>query len=78
MLNNSCGKGNSYYNNYDIKNIVKKNVDYTIPSNLYIKNFDQLVMDGKLGSFDLKGDFKKNFDSFSEHMINLLEEGGKK
>ena len=78
MLNNSLNKGFNYYTNYDIKNITKKNVDYTIPSNLYIKNFDQLVMDGKISSFDIKGDFRKNFDAFSEHMINLLEEGGKK
>ena len=58
--------------------VTKKNVDYTIPSNLYIKNFDQLVMDGKISSFDLKGEFKKNFDAFAEHMINLLDDGGKK
>ena len=77
MLNNSISKTNGYYTNYDIKNIIKKNIDYTIPSSLYIKSFDQLVMDGKINEFNLKGDFKKNFDAFSEHMINLLNEGGK-
>ena len=29
-----------YFSYYDIKNITKKKVDYTIPSQLYIKNFD--------------------------------------
>ena len=77
MLNNSISKTNGYYTNYDIKNIIKKNIDYTIPSSLYIKSFDQLVMDGKINEFNFKGDFKKNFDVFSEHMINLLNEGGK-
>lgn len=81
LLNNAIDSRRSYYTNYDIKNIIKKNVDYTIPSELYLKNFDQLVMDGKISDFSsyLKGDMKRYFDSFSEHMINMLEnEGGKR
>lgn len=75
ILNNAIDNRRGYYTNYDIKHIVKKNIDYTIPSNLYLKNFDQLVMDGKIGSFDssLKGDAKKYFDNFAEHMLNLVE-----
>ena len=77
MLNNAVDTRKSYYTNYDIKHITKKNIDYTIPANLYLKNFDQLVMDGKLSDFDVS--LKGNFESFAEHMINLLEDkGGKK
>lgn len=81
ILNNAIDNRKNYYTNYDIKHITKKNIDYTIPSNLYLKNFDQLVMDGKLSHFDtfLKGDSKKYLESFAEHMLNLIEDkGGKK
>ena len=80
LLNNSIDTRRSYFTNYDIKNITKKNVDYTIPSELYLKNFDQLVMDGKISDLVgcLKNDAKRHFDSFGEHMINMIEdEGGK-
>lgn len=74
MLNNCIDSRKNYYTNYDIKHITKKNIDYTIPTNLYIKNFDQLVMDGRLHEFDfISGDA---LGSFAEHMINLVEDGG--
>lgn len=74
MLNNSIDTRKNYYSNYDIKHITKKNIDYTIPTNLYIKNFDQLVMDGKLHDFDsVSGEALGNF---AEHMMNLIEDGG--
>jgi len=79
ILNNAIDNRKNYYTNYDIKHITKKNIDYTIPSNLYLKNFDQLVMDGKLGKFAsyLKGDTKKYYENFAEHMLNLIDNGGK-
>lgn len=78
VLNNAIDSRKGYFTTYDIKNITKKNVDYTIPSNMYLNNFDQLIMDGNMVDFDskLKGDAKKYFDSFSEHMINLIEDKG--
>ncbi|MBQ7105646.1 MAG: AAA family ATPase [Bacilli bacterium] len=81
LLNNAIDSRKNYFSNYDIKHITKKNIDYTISSNLYLKNFDQLVMDGKLSNFDLayKGDSKKYLENFAECMINLIDDkGGKK
>jgi len=80
ILNNAIDSRRNYFTNYDIKNIIKKNIDYTISSSLYLKNFDQLVMDGKITDFDskLKGEAKKYFDSFAECMINLIEDKGGK
>ena len=80
LLNNAIDTRKGHYTNYDIKNIIKKNIDYTIPSSLYIKDFDQIVIDGKLGNFNdyLKGEAKKNFESFSMHMLGLIEDKGGK
>ena len=48
ILNESNYKGKNYYNKYDIKNIINKNVNYIIPSTFYIKNIDRYIIDGEI------------------------------
>lgn len=52
ILNESINKDKKYYNKYDIKNIINKNVNYIIPSNFYIKNIDKYIIDGKILTLD--------------------------
>lgn len=48
ILNESNYKGKNYYNKYDIKNIINKNVNYIIPSSFYIKNIDKYIIKGEI------------------------------
>ncbi|MDD2181509.1 MAG: AAA family ATPase [Bacilli bacterium] len=48
VLNNSKDKLRNYFSKYDIKNIIKDNVDYIIPSEFYVRNFDKYVLDGEI------------------------------
>lgn len=48
ILNEAKDKQKNYFTKYDIKNIIKDNVDYTIPSTFYIKNIDKYVLDGEI------------------------------
>ncbi len=48
ILNESNYKGKNYYNKYDIKNIINKNVNYIIPSSFYIKNIDKYIIEGEI------------------------------
>ena len=48
ILNESNSKDKKYYNKYDIKTIINKNINYIIPSNFYIKNIDKYIIDGKI------------------------------
>ena len=54
ILNESNYKGKNYYNKYDIKNIINKNVNYIIPSSFYIKNIDKYIIDGDILTLDEK------------------------
>lgn len=47
ILNNS-NRELSYYNKYDMKNIMTKNVNYIIPSSFYIYNIDKYIIEGKI------------------------------
>ena len=47
-LNYACDIGKNYLTLFDIRNIIKANVDYTISPNFYIKNIDKYLLDGEI------------------------------
>lgn len=54
ILNNSKDKSRTFFEKMDVKNIIKDNVDYIIPSDFYNKNYDKSVIDGKIMTLDKK------------------------
>ena len=47
-MNYACDIGKNYLTLFDIRNIIKANVDYTISPNFYIKNIDKYILDGEI------------------------------
>lgn len=54
VLNNSIRCEREYFSNYDIKDIIKDNIDYVISSKLYIKNIDGYIMNGDIITLNKK------------------------
>ena len=48
VLNNSRDTGRDYISLFDIRNMIKRNVDFTISRNFYIKNIDKYVLNGEI------------------------------
>ena len=48
VLNNSRDTGKDYLTIFEIKNIIKTNIDYTISKNFYIRNIDKYIMNGEI------------------------------
>lgn len=48
VLNNSRDTGKDYLTNFEIKNIIKTNIDFTISKNFYIRNIDKYIMNGEI------------------------------
>lgn len=48
ILNESTNRLKSYFTKYDIKNIIKNNIDYTIPGSFYLRNIDKYILDGQI------------------------------
>lgn len=46
ILNRSVHPNKKVYSNYDIKNIIKANIDYTISEKMYYKDIDDYVLNG--------------------------------
>ena len=48
VLNNSRDTGRDYISLFDVRNIIKDNVDFTISKNFYVKNIDKYVLKGEI------------------------------
>ena len=48
LLNNSRDIGKDYLSLYDIRTIIKGNIDYTVSKNYYIKNIDKYTISGEI------------------------------
>lgn len=54
LLNNSIRENREYFDLYDIKDIIKSNIDYELSSKFYIKDIDKFVMDGNIVTLNKK------------------------
>lgn len=54
MLNNSVNPNKKYYTLYDMKSIIKANIDYVIDSSFYIKTIDNYISDGLILTLEKK------------------------
>lgn len=59
LLNNSVNPNKNYYTLYDIRNIIKNNIDFTISKNGYVKNIDKHILEGEILTLNKKASFDK-------------------
>lgn len=75
VLNESNTKLNEMFNNYDIKNIIKNDINYIIPATFYNKNINRFVLNGKIMILDKNIRFlnRKTVKVFNQMALDLLE-----
>lgn len=80
LMNDAKDRQRNYFANSDIKNIIKDNIDYTIPASFYIKTIDKYVLDGNILTLDkkIRANYKKAIKNFELLGNNLLKEQKKK
>lgn len=76
ILNESTHPQKEVFSKYDIKNIIKDNIDYVIPRNFYLKNFDHYILDGMIFTLSKKitSKHKKAINCFRTIATSLLKE----
>ena len=79
ILNESIFPFKGYFGIYDIKNIIKANIDYVLSKDFYIKNIDNFVMNGKIITLDKKASslFAKDYMTLMGICTDLFKEGEK-
>ena len=62
---------------YDIKNLIKHDVDYEIPYTFYLKEFDSYIIEGELYKMLSTAITKKNYKIIEKIALGLIENDGK-
>lgn len=62
VFNCSKDTGKDYFSLFDVKNIIKHNIDYTIDRSFYIKDIDKYVIDGEILTLNKKIRMTKKSD----------------
>ena len=81
LLNNSRDPYKKYFTLFDMKNILKNNIDYVITSEFYLKNIDSYIMNGKIVTLEPKAAnvFNKDYTTLMNLGVEMLgkeEENG--
>lgn len=76
ILNESIITSKGYYSMYDIRNIIKNNIDYTISKNMHIKNIDKYILDGEILILNKRLSFtdKKEWEKLKNLAQTLIKE----
>lgn len=76
LLNNSLNPYKDYFSLYDIKNIMKANIDYTLSSYFYIDNIDKYLMSGKIITLEsaTAREFNKDYSTMMLIAADLTKE----
>lgn len=76
ILNESIALSQNYYSMFDIRSIIKNNIDYTISKSMHIRNIDKYILDGEILIFNKKLSFsdKKEWEKLSSLAKSLLKE----
>ena len=70
LLNNSRDIGKDYLSLYDIRTIIKNNIDYTLSKNYYIKNIDKYTISGEILTLN------NSINLFHSKDINNMKKNG--
>lgn len=62
VFNSSKDTGKDYFSLFDVKNIIKHNIDYTIDKSFYVKNIDKYIIDGEILTLNKKIRAQKKSD----------------
>ena len=75
LLNNSRDPFKKYFSMYDIKNILKTNVSYSLTPELFLKNIDLYTLEGKIVTLEpkMKNVFSKDYITFMTIATDFME-----
>lgn len=74
LLNNSRDPFKKYFTQFDLKSILKSNIDYILSSEFYLKNIDTYIMNGVIVTLDKKAPnvFNKDYTTLMKIATDML------
>ena len=80
LLNNSRDPFKEYFSLYDMKSILKTNIDYSLSKKFFIRDIDKYIMDGKIITLDKKASkvFASDISTIYDIAVELSKDGEEK
>lgn len=74
LLNNSRDPFKKYFTLFDMKSVLKENIDYVLSSEFYLKNIDTYLMNGKIVTLEPKAInvFNKDVTTMMKVCLDLI------
>lgn len=78
-LNNSRDPFKDYFTYFEVRKLLQHNIDYTLSSDMFLKDMDKLIMRGAIISLDRKFAevMTNDYNAFVQMATNLLKRGDK-
>ena len=78
-LNNSRDPFKDYFTYFEVRKLLQHNIDYTLSTDMFLKDMDKMVMRGAIISLDRKFAevMTNDYNSFVNMATNLLKRGDK-
>ena len=78
VLNNAINTDKDFFTPFDIKNIIKTNIDYTIGQQFHMNNIDHYVINGEIPILNkkVKSQKKKEVEKFLKIAKRLIGKDG--
>lgn len=78
-LNNSRDPFKDYFTYFEVRKLLQHNIDYTLSSNMFLKDMDKMIMRGAIISLDRKFAevMTDDYNTFVNMATNLLKRGSK-
>lgn len=78
LLNNSLNLNKEYFSMYDMKNILKRNIDFMIPKTMFVRDIEKYIMDSRIIINDKRLISKKDLNLLGTIALELVKESGAK
>lgn len=74
LLNNSRDPFKDYFSIYDLRSILNTNIDYTISQNMYLKDMENFVMNGKIMTLEPRAasTFSRDYNTLMTVALDLM------
>ena len=73
VLNNSVVSKESYFSNFDIRTMIDWNIDYILPTDFYIRNLPQYLLEGVIATLDSKT-WEKKYQKESKQLYKMAQD----
>ena len=74
ILNNALAPNRDYFTLNDIKNIIKTDIDFVLDSQYYIKNIDDLIINGQIFTLNEKSLSTSAYGELLKIVTNILKD----